>query len=60
MMALAPSYHMSQELPENRRALPLLKVLYRNATRIQQEGGKSREELRPVEAGAVPAGRIRR
>jgi hypothetical protein len=58
LMAIAPSYHMAQELPEARRALPVLKVLYRNATRIQEEGGTSREKLRPVQAGAVPNGRV--
>src|SRR5262249_49751295 len=30
IMATSPSYHMAQELPEERRALPVLKVLYRN------------------------------
>ena len=39
MMAIAPSYHMAQELPEARRALPVLKVLFRNAARIQEQGG---------------------
>ena len=58
MMAIAPSYHMAQEMPENRRALPVLKVLYRNASRIQEEGGTSREKLRPVQAGEVPEGRV--
>src|SRR6516165_7882592 len=29
-MALAPSYQMASELPEANRALPVLKVLYRN------------------------------
>src|SRR5205814_8957965 len=58
LMAIAPSYHMSQELPENRRALPVLKVLHRNATRIQEQGGSRNEVLRPVEAAEVPAGRV--
>jgi len=57
MMAIAPSYHMSQELPEARRALPVLKVLHRNATRIQEQGGTAREVLRPVQAGEIPTGR---
>jgi hypothetical protein len=39
LMALAPAYEMSRELPEPRRALPVLKVLYRNSTRIQEQGG---------------------
>jgi hypothetical protein len=58
LMAIAPSYYMAQELPEERKALPVLKVLFRNATRIQEEGGASREKLHPVQAGEVPAGRI--
>jgi hypothetical protein len=58
MMAIAPAYHMSQELPESRRALPVLKVLHRNATRIQEQGGVRNEVLRPVTAGEVPAGRV--
>jgi hypothetical protein len=58
MMAIAPAYHMSQELPENKRALPVLKVLYRNANRIQEfGGGPSREVLHPVERGRLPADR---
>ena len=58
LMAIAPCYYMSQELPENRRALPVLKVLYRNAARIQEEGGTTREKLRPVQAGELPEGRV--
>jgi hypothetical protein len=58
MMAIAPAYHMAQELPAARRALPVLKVLHRNATRIQEQGGATREVLRPVQAAALPAGRV--
>src|SRR5262245_11796452 len=58
MMAIAPSYYMAQELPEARRALPVMKVLYRNATRIQEEGGSSREKLHPVQATPMPEGRV--
>jgi hypothetical protein len=57
IMALAPAYHMSQELPESRRALPVLKVLYRNTNHIQQMGGASHEALHAVETAALPAGR---
>jgi hypothetical protein len=49
-MALAPSYHMARELPEDHRALPVLKVLYRNTNRIQQYGGRKHEQLHPVTA----------
>src|SRR5260370_23103329 len=58
MMAIGPSYHMSQELPEVRRALPILKVLFRNATRIQEQGGPRNEVLHPVQAAELPAGRV--
>jgi hypothetical protein len=54
-MALAPSYHMARELPEERRALPVLKVLYRNTNRIQEYGGRKHEQLHPVEAAELPA-----
>ncbi len=50
MMALAPSYHMARELPEERRPLPVLKVLYRNTNRIHEHGGRQGEVLHPVEA----------
>lgn len=49
-MALAPAWHMSQELPSSHRPLPILKVLYRNADRIQQFGGRSKEILHEIEA----------
>lgn len=49
MMALSPAFHMAQELPESRQALPVLKVLYRNTNRIQEFGGREKEVLRPVE-----------
>ena len=48
MMALAPAFHMSCELPEARRPLPIVKVLYRNTNRIQESGGRSHEVLHPV------------
>ncbi len=48
MMALSPAYHMAQELPAERRALPVLKVLYRNTTHIQAHGGRKSEVLHPV------------
>src|SRR5712691_10654150 len=47
-MALLPSYQMAQELPKDRQALPILKVLYRNTSRIQDFGGKGKEVLHPV------------
>jgi hypothetical protein len=57
-MALAPAFEMSRELPEAERALPVLKVLYRNATHIQAKGGRKNEELHPVEPVELPVGRV--
>lgn len=57
LMAMAPAYYMAGELPENRRALPIFKVLYRNTHRIQERGGRSNEVLRPVTPGTIAAGR---
>jgi hypothetical protein len=57
LMAIAPAFHMAQELPTERRALPILKVLFRNTTRIQEFGGPRRETLHPVAAATLPSGR---
>jgi hypothetical protein len=57
-MALAPAYEMAKELPEAQRPLPVLKVLYRNATHIQAKGGRKNETLRPVTPTPVPEGKI--
>src|SRR5438309_1081896 len=54
-MALVPAYEMSRELPSDRRALPILKVLYRNTNQIQTLGGRSHEVLHEV-AGADSPG----
>ncbi len=48
LMALAPAYQMAAELPEEKRPLPVLKVLYRNTSRIQEQGGRKHEALHPV------------
>jgi hypothetical protein len=55
-MALAPAYEMSKQLPEAQRPLPVLKVLYRNASRMEAVGGRSKEVLAPVEAADLPTG----
>src|SRR5258708_38145586 len=55
-MALAPAYRMAQELPTALQPLPVLKVLYRNANRIQDFGGRKNEVLHPVTADPWPAG----
>lgn len=56
LMAIPPAYYMSSELPAARRALPVLKVLYRNANRIQEHGGVRNEVLRPVQPGTLAEG----
>jgi hypothetical protein len=56
-MALAPSFEMSRELPEPRQALPVLKVLYRNAQTMQRQGGSRNETLKPIEPRSLPADR---
>jgi hypothetical protein len=56
-MALAPSFEMAKELPEAQRPLPVLKVLYRNATHIQAKGGRKDEALHPVKPAPIPAGK---
>ena len=57
-MALAPAFEMSKELPEAMRPLPVLKVLYRNATHIQAKGGRKNEVLHPVKPTPVPEGKV--
>jgi hypothetical protein len=56
-MALAPAYEMARESPAAQRPLPVLKVLYRNATHIQASGGRKNEVLRPVQATPIPEGK---
>jgi hypothetical protein len=48
-MAMIPALEISDSLPTERRALPVLKVLYRNTQQIQQEGGAAKKTLAPVE-----------
>ncbi len=55
MMAMAPAFQMASELPADRRALPVLKVLYRNTNRIHEFGGRAREVLHPVTAAQLSA-----
>jgi hypothetical protein len=55
MMALAPAFHMSQELSAGEQALPVFKVLYRNTNRIQEFGGREKEVLHPVKPASLSA-----
>jgi len=45
MMALTPALAMSKRMTGPTAALPVMKVLYRNATRMQQHGGRGKEVL---------------
>ncbi|QEH32054.1 hypothetical protein OJF2_05230 [Aquisphaera giovannonii] len=56
LMALAPAHRMAGELPEGQRALPVLKVLYRNTNRIHEHGGGASEVLHAVRPGALSGG----
>lgn len=56
LMALMPAFHMSKELPSERAALPVLKVLYRNSTALQEVGGCDAKALTPVAATELPSG----
>ncbi len=53
MMALAPAWHMAQELPAELQPLPVFKVLYRNTNRIQERGGRKEEVLHPVKPASL-------
>jgi hypothetical protein len=55
MMALVPSYEMAHELPSAERALPVLKVLFRNGNRIHDHGGHASEKLHRLVAAGGPA-----
>jgi hypothetical protein len=48
---------MARELAAERQALPVLKVLFRNSSRIQEAGRPRTDTLRPVEPASVPQGR---
>jgi hypothetical protein len=56
LMALMPAFHMSRELPSEKAALPVLKVLYRNSTALQEVGGCDAKALQPVGASELPSG----
>lgn len=49
-MAMLPALQMSEQLSSDRRALPILKVLYRNSQQIQQFGGAEKKTLREMHA----------
>src|SRR4051812_30658824 len=51
-MALAPAYQIAAELPSERKALPVLKVLYRNSSRIQNQAAQHHDTLHQVAPAA--------
>jgi hypothetical protein len=51
-MALVPALCMSREMPAGREALPVLKVLYRNSARIEEQHAGDHDTLDAVEAHA--------
>lgn len=55
-MAMLPALEMSRQLTSGREALPVLKVLYRNAQQIQNVGGASKTELAALHAAEHAAG----
>ncbi|MEX2216649.1 MAG: hypothetical protein WD768_21225 [Phycisphaeraceae bacterium] len=55
LMALSPSYAMAGQLPSDRRALPVLKVIYRNAKQLHHKGGDRIDAMEAV-APDAPAG----
>jgi hypothetical protein len=55
--ALMPALYMARELPKERQALPVLKVLHRNTNCIQGSGGSKEEALHSVVAVQLPEDR---
>jgi hypothetical protein len=55
IMALAPSFQMSEELTDKERALPVLKVLYRNTDHIQKSDGCHHEAMHALDPAGLPA-----
>ena len=58
MMALAPAFRMSQELPPALQPLPVFKVLYRNTNRIQEQGGRKNEVLHTIKPVPIASQRV--
>src|SRR5260221_11808066 len=55
LMAMMPSFEMSAQMPAPFGALPVLKVLHRNARFLQETGRFKEDALEPLEAAAHPA-----
>lgn len=54
MMALMPALKMAREMPTALSLLPILKVLHRNSTRIEEHGGHASEKMHPIALDATP------
>lgn len=48
LMAMMPSYEMAAQMPAQLAALPVLKVLHRNATFVEESGAASQDALAPL------------
>jgi hypothetical protein len=59
-MALVPAYKMAGELPSERQALPVLKVVYRNSSRIQDQQAAHRDTLHHVKEASQSVNADRR
>lgn len=55
-MALAPSYKMAELLPENERALPVIKVIHRNSRTMTSGPGRPADLLTHAEPGELKSG----
>src|SRR5262249_28585674 len=53
-MALLPAYQMAGEPPGGRQPLPVLKVLYRNSSRIQEQHVGRHDTLHPLHETSQP------
>src|SRR5262249_36162077 len=56
-LALAPSYAMALQSPEGRQALPVLKVVARNAGCIHDPRNRDRAQLQSIAPATLPKGR---
>lgn len=56
MMAMIPSYEMAGQMPTPQGALPVLKVMHRNARFFQESGRAHEDALEPLAAAPGSAG----
>ncbi|MSR63618.1 MAG: hypothetical protein EXS08_14370 [Planctomycetes bacterium] len=56
LMALMPSYEMAAQMPAPYGALPVLKVLHRNARFCQESGHTQVDSLAPLDSAVRPGG----